>query len=303
MDREGATDHRIAELAARQGGVVSRKQLFALGLSAAAIDMRLRRGRLHLVHRGVYAVGHRLVNARGRRFAGLLAVEGSVLSHASAAAVWDMRADRGTRVHVTVAGHGGRRARAGLVVHRCRLDADEVTTRDGLAVTTLERTLLDVAPSIGRVALEQCLVRAVALGRFDRRALECLVERSPRRAGVASVRELLEEWDGRNAPARSMLEERFLALCRSAELPRPLVNILVEGFEADFAWPARRVIVEVDGFAFHAGASAFERDRARDVRLTLAGWRVLRFTWRQLSSDSGGVAAAVRRALATPMAR
>jgi hypothetical protein len=116
MRRERAIDERIAELAARQGGVVSRRQLFGLGLSAAAIDHRVRRGALHLIHRGVYAVGHRLVNARGRNFAALLAVDRSALSFASAGAGWEVCEDRGPRVHLTVSADGGRRERAGLVI-------------------------------------------------------------------------------------------------------------------------------------------------------------------------------------------
>ena len=298
MDRERAMDHRIAELAARQGGVVSRKQLFGLGLSAAAIDLRVRRGRLHLVHRGVYAVGHKLVTTRGSYFAALLAVDGAVLSHGTAAAIWDWRVDRGRRVHVTASGDAGRRSRPGLVVHRCRIDSEQITQHDGLTVTRPERTLLDLAPVLDRAALEQCLARAVMLRHFDRRAFEQLVRASPRRAGVPLLRELLPEWDGRSAPTRSVLEERFLELCRRAELPRPLVNSLAEGFEVDFAWPGQRLIVEVDGYAFHASGSAFERDRARDAVLTLAGWRVLRFSWRQVVQEPRHVVAVIEECMA-----
>jgi very-short-patch-repair endonuclease len=302
MRRDPAIDHRIAELAARQGGVVSRKQLFGLGLSAAAIDHRVRRGQLHPIHHGVYAVGHRLVNARGRLFAALLAVEGSVLSHTTAAGWWDLRPDRETLVHVTVIGDGGRGRRAGIRVHRCALAPEEIDRHTGVALTSPERTLLDVAPMLGAAALEQCLVRAVAAGRFDLRALERLIERSRRRAGVPALRAALAGWSGADAPVRSELEFRFVELCRREKLPRPAVNTRIEGVEVDFAWPDHRVIVELDGFAFHAGRAAFERDRARDAALTLAGWRVLRFSWRQVVGDPRRVAAVVRRALAGPMA-
>jgi hypothetical protein len=240
MRRERAIDERIAELAARQGGVISRKQLFGLGLSAAAIDHRVRRGVLHLVHRGVYAVGHRLVSARGKHFAALLAVNGSALSFASAGASWDLCEDGGRRVHVTVIGRGGRRERPGLVIHRCRLTDDEIVRRDGLVLTSPERTLLDLAGTLSVTALEQCLVRAVALRRFDRRALDGLIERSPHRA--------------RNGTGGRL----------------PLV----------------------------APLKTFERDRARDAALLLAGWRVLRFTWRQVTREPERVAAVVRRSMA-----
>jgi very-short-patch-repair endonuclease len=302
MRRDPAIDHRIAELAARQGGVVSRKQLFRLGLSAAAIDHRVRRGQLHPIHHGVYAVGHRLVNARGRLFAALLAVEGSVLSHTTAAGWWDLRADRETLVHVTVIGDGGRHRRPGIRVHRCVLAPEEIGHHEGVALSSPERTLLDLAPMLGSAALEQCLVRAVARQRFDLHALERVIERSPRRAGVPALRDALARWNGADAPARSELELRFVELCRREKLPPPAVNTRIEGFEVDFAWCDHGLIVELDGFAFHAGPAAFERDRARDAALTLAGWRVLRFSWRQVVVEPRRAAAVVRRALASPVA-
>jgi very-short-patch-repair endonuclease len=298
MRRDPAIDHQIAALAARQGGVVSRNQLFGLGLSAAAIDHRLRSGRLHRIHHGVYAVGHRLVSTRGSHFAALLAVDGSVLSHTTAAVVWDMRRYHESIVHLTVAGDGGRDRRTGLRVHRCALAPDESTSHEGLAVTTPERTLLDLAPLVSLATLDQCLVKSVSLGRFDAGVLEGLIARSPRRAGVPALRQLLIEWDGRSAPARSALEVQFSELCRRARLSRPDVNSRIEGFEVDFGWPAQRLIVEVDGYAFHGGPAAFERDRARDAALTLAGWRVLRFTWRQVTREPERVAAVIRRSLA-----
>jgi very-short-patch-repair endonuclease len=269
-----------------------------MGLSAAAIDMRIRRGRLHRIHQGVYAVGHRLVSARGRLFAALLAVEGSLLSHVSAAAGWDLREDRGPNVHVTVIGDGGHDRRRGLVIHRCLLSEEEIAHHDGLVLTSPERTLLDLAPLLSPTALEQCLVRAVALRRFDARAVERLIARSPRRPGVPALRQLLTEWDGRSAPVRSALEAGFLDLCRRARLPRPDVNTRIEGFEVDFAWPALQLIVEVDGYAFHGGPAAFERDRARDAALALAGWHGLRFSWRQITREPERVAAVVARSMA-----
>jgi very-short-patch-repair endonuclease len=115
---------------------------------------------------------------------------------------------------------------------------------------------------------------------------------------VPALRQLLTEWDGRSAPARSVLEEQFLDLCRRTRLPLPDVNTRIEGFEVDFAWPAQRLIVEVDGYAFHGGPAAFERDRARDAALALAGWRVLRFTWHQITREPERVAAVIRGSMA-----
>ncbi len=303
MDGRRATDHDIAALAVRQGGVVSRAQLIGLGLTRAAIDQRVRRGRLHLLHRGAYAVGHPLVGRRGRWFAVLLACEGSVLSHRSAAAAWDLRPTPGGRVEVTVSGSGGRRSRPGLCVHRCRLGAGEVTHHEALAITEPARTLLDLAALLAAPALEQAVVRAETLRLLDLTALLRLVDRYPRRAGTPVLRAVLAQWDPASSPGRSELEERFLLLCHGSGLPRPTVNTVVEGIEVDFAWRARRLVVEVDGFAFHRSPAAFERDRARDVILVLAGWRVLRFSWMQVTRDPGAVAGAVGRALAGPTAR
>jgi hypothetical protein len=298
MVRLGANDHAIAALAARQGGVVSRAQLGAVGLSPAAVDQRVRRGRLHRVHHGVYAVGHPLLGTRGRWFAALLACPGSVLSHRSAGAVRDLVPVRAGSVELTVAGYGGRGRRAGLVVHRARLEDDEVTEHDGLAVTVPERTLLDLASVLGRPALEQAFVRASTLRLIDVGKLRRLLERSPHRHGAPTVRAILAEWAGGGAPARSVLEERFLALCHRADLPRPVVNARIAGYEVDFCWPAARLVVEIDGHAFHATPSALDRDRARDRALTLAGWHVLRFTWHDVTRRGAAVVDDVNRSLA-----
>jgi predicted transcriptional regulator of viral defense system len=137
MEGQVAPDARIAAIAERQGGVVSRAQLIAAGLSAKAIDSRVAAGRLHIVHRGVYAVGHRLIGAVGLRWAAVLACRpGTVLSHPSAGDAWGLVASNSATMHVTVPGRGGRKRRRGIRVHRPEsLRADEVTTLDGLPIT------------------------------------------------------------------------------------------------------------------------------------------------------------------------
>jgi hypothetical protein len=128
-------------------------------------------------------------------------------------------------------------------------------------------------------------------------AVERLCERSTGRRGLKPLRALLAEHHGPVAETRSELERRFLDLCREAELPPPAVNIVVAGFEVDTLWRDRQLIVEIDGFAYHRSRAAFERDRARDRHLQLAGYRVLRITDRMLVSDGAAVVRAIRSLL------
>jgi Transcriptional regulator, AbiEi antitoxin/Protein of unknown function (DUF559) len=292
-------DHRIAELARRQGGVVGRRQLEALGLSASAIDRRVRAGRLHLLHRGVYAVGHRLIGALGRRWAAVLACgDGAVLSHGDAAAAWELRRSRGRAVHVTV-GPNGRATRRGIVAHRNGpLPADEVTTLDGLPITTPARTLLDLAAGglRGR-ALEAAVDAAERRRLLDFADLHALLKRYPGRPGTPSLKGVLARYRG--GDTRSELEIIVAELCDAHGLPRPLENCVIEGKVRDFYWPHARLVVEADSYAWHRSPSALDDDRERDVELTLAGYRSLRFTWFQATRRRRYVVAAILRALTT----
>ena len=287
----GELDREIAALADRQHGVVDHRQLVALGASRRHVGRRIEAGRLLVLHRGVYAVGHRRLVPNGRRLAAVLACgEGALLSHASAAALWDLAPDpSGSRQHVTVSGSGGRAARHGLVVHRGR---DAPGTRiDGVPVTTVTRTLVDLAGVVRRPALQRALEAAEAQRRLDAGAV---LRTAIGRPGAPALRMLLAT----ELPVtRSVFEAEFLELCRRWRLPAPAVNARIGGYEVDFAWVERRVVVECDSFAFHRSRAAFERDRARDVELGRLGFRVLRFTHRQVTSDSAWVADALADAL------
>ena len=294
-------DHLVAALAGGQGGVVSRQQLFDLGLSADTVDRRVKAGRLHRLHRGVYAVGHRVVGAEGRWHAAVLAAgSGAVLSHASAAAAWDLRRHGARSIDVTVR-PSGRRSRPGLTFHRCfALARDETTTRSGIPITTPARTVLDLSGAglQGR-PLEAVLDRAERIRLLDFAELQRLLRRYPGRPGTPSLQATLSHYTAGEIVTRSELEERFLALCDRFGLPRPNVNTVIEGEEVDFLWPDCALIVEVDGYAWHRSPSAFTSDRERDVQLVLAGYRVLRFTWAQVTGRPNYVARAVRRARST----
>ncbi len=249
MDAYLDIDRRIAALASAQGGVVSREQLRELGIARGAIGKRLRGGRLHPIHRGVYAVGHRVVSREGRwRAAVLAAGPGAVLSHASAAAAWDLRG-AGARIHVSV-GPGGRAKRAGLVLHRRRLTAADVTTLHGLLVTTVARTIADLArQGLAGRPLEALIAKA------EHRRLVDFGELQRLAPGTSSLQAVLARYTPA-APTRSELEERFIELCDAHGIPRPRTNQRVEGLEVDFHWPDRDLVVEVDGFAFHRSPSA-----------------------------------------------
>jgi predicted transcriptional regulator of viral defense system len=293
-------DATIAELAAVQHGVVARRQLAGLGIGADAIDHRVERERLHAVHRGVYAVGHRRLTRTGAWMAAVLAGgDGAVLSHRSAAALWGIRDGSPRDVHITAPRH--RRGRAGLVVHETRLPGDEVTVHDAIPVTTPARTILDLAALVDEHRLARAAERAEALRLPSPTSLAELVARHPRRPGVAAIRRLLEAGRIVETTTRSDLEDRFLALLEAERLPRPLVNAPLDlpnrTLEADCAWPAERLVVELDGFAAHATRAAFERDRSRDRPLQAAGWRVVRITWRQLDERPGEIAAELRALL------
>jgi very-short-patch-repair endonuclease len=218
---------------------------------------------------------------------------GAVLSHRSAAALWGIRPTTRTGIEVMAPGRVGRR-RAGIEVHdAASLRAADVTRVHHIPCTTVARTLLDLAAVVDRHVLERAYEQAEVLGVLDRDAVEDLLARSSRRHGLISLRAVVEVDRPLNI-TRSELERRFLAICSSAALPRPQVNAWVPlgdgGIEVDFLWREQRLIVETDGHTFHGTRAAFERDRVRDQRLLLAGWRVARFTWRQVLRDPQGVA-------------
>jgi predicted transcriptional regulator of viral defense system len=299
--RERGVDAAIAALAGSQHGVVSREQLLGLGLGRGAVAVRLQRSGLHALHRGVYAVGHRALGREARWLAAVLASgSGAALSHRSAAALWGIRASSGTRVEVAVP-HGGR-SKAGIHVHRIVLAADERTVERAIPVTTPARTLLDLAAVLPPHQIERAIEQAEVLRLSDAIALEALVARHPRRAGTRALRRILGDARIGETVTRSELERRFLVFLDDHGLPRPLVNAPLElpvgWIEADCLWRAERLVVELDGYASHGTRTSFERDRARDRALQVAGWRVLRITWRHLRTQPDTVAADLRRLLA-----
>jgi very-short-patch-repair endonuclease len=277
---------RVARVAARQHGVVTRRQLNDLDLDDDAIARRVRAGRLHRVHPRVYAVGHPRLTQHGRFLAAVLSYgEHAVLSHRAAAVLWGLCRERSPRIDVTVPSGGGRRRRGAIIVHRSPLPPAEVTVKEGVPVTTPARTLVDLADVLPRRALERAIDEAAYL-RMD------LAELEPRRGrrGAGLLARVLAEHDPGSTRTRSPLEERMLSLCRRFGLSQPEINRVVEGHEVDFSWQDPRLIVETDGWDAHGTRGAFERDRVRDAELTAAGWRVVRITKRRLAREPDAVA-------------
>lgn len=283
-------DREIAALAHRQHGVIARRQLVRLGFGRGAIQHRIQAGRLHRLHTGVYAVGHTLVSGHGDWIAAVLACgPEALLSHRSAAALWGFLPDARRGVDVT-APCRSRRNRREIVVHRARrLDPADRDVEDGIPVTTVARTLLDIAGVVPRRHLERAVEAAERLRLFDLRSVDAVVARGQGRRGLRALSDVLRAYRPIPGATRSELERRFLELCRAAGLPPPALNALVAGLDVDVVWHPRRLVVELDGRTFHDTQEAFERDRVRDATLALAGYRVLRVTYRRLTSEPHAV--------------
>jgi very-short-patch-repair endonuclease len=309
MRHKVAIDRLIGDIAEKQHGVIATPQLLAGGLSRSGIARRVREGRLHRLHRGVYAVGHAGISKEGRWMAALLAFAaggvlcsgaarserddpdatmpvleywGAALSHRSAAELWGLLPARNGLVNVSVLGDGGRARRTGIRLHRSlTLLPASVTIRSGIPVTTPARTIADlrrasvgkrrsIAPRELRRAIRQANVLGLPVGEEDR----CRRERSD-------------------------LEEDFLALCRRHRLPMPEVNVRVGEHLVDFLWREKRLIVETDGYIYHRGRAAFEDDRTRDLSLRALGYEVMHFADIQIEGEPGQIAAVLRPRLAS----
>jgi very-short-patch-repair endonuclease len=287
---EETWDSRLARLAKRQHGVVARRQLLALGLGEDAIEHRLALARLHRIHPGVYAVGHGLIPKQGWWMAAVLASSPeAVLSHYSAAALWGLRGYSGGAVHVTTPRKSTSTKR--IRRHYSLLPADERTVEEGIPVTSVPRTIFDLAATESVDVVKELLRESEFRQLYDRLSLWDLIERYPGRRGVRKVRAALErikeEPGGRK---RSPLEERFAPFLRRHQLPLPRFNdwITVNGkrYQVDCHWPGTGEIVELDGWKGHGTRSAFRDDRARDRALRVAGYSVTRTRGHRCRSTS-----------------
>lgn len=273
-----------------QHGVLSRTQLLALGLSSDAIRHRLATGRLHVVHRGVYAVGRPELTREGVWLAAVLSCGPSaLLSHESAAALWAIHPGSGGRCHVSVPYPRAPR-HTGVTVHRrTALGPGDRARRRAIPVTTPVCTLIDLAARIGRERLERAINEADKRDLVDPDALRLALEGLESRPGLANLRETL---DRRTFTLTdSELERRFLPIASRAGLPLPLTAGDVNGFRVDFHWPAIGLVVETDGLRYHRTPAEQARDRVRDQAHLAAGLTPLRFTHAQVRYEPARVQA------------
>ena len=286
-------------MAGGQRNRVARRQLAAAGVSASAIDRCVRSGLLRREHQGVFALGADVPTPLANETAALLSVrEGAALSHQSAALLWGiLREGSGDGfIHVLVPGTS-LDDRDGLRIHRSELlEPVDVRCRHDLPLTSVARTLLDLAALLSVRDLERALDQALIGRLVTLNEIQHLLKRSGRHRGRRALQTVLDAFTTTTF-TRSAAEELFLKLVREAELPQPLTNARRHGYEIDFLWPAHNVAVEIDGFAFHGTRRAFEEDRLKGERLAKVGISVIRLTWRRLQRAPLAAMASVARAL------
>ena len=277
-------DSVIAGLAARQHNVVARAQLVAAGLTPHEIDWRLKTGHLHALFRGVHVVGSPNVTQQGRWMAAVLAAgQGAVLSHRSAAALWGLIAVPDAPIEV-IAARGSSARRRALVIHRSSsLSPADLTTLDGIPVTAVARTLVDLATRVSERRLREAFYRADGRRLLDRPDLLRCLQLAGSRRGSGVLRELGGEMRLPLADANPGLERGFIRFCAERGLPMPEVNAPLGDFKVDCLWLEQRLVVELDSWEFHRGRDSFEADRRRDAWLQLNGFRVVRVTHRRMT--------------------
>ena len=280
----------VAEFAARHHGVVSQSELLDLGLSRTGVKRWAEDGRLHRIHRGVYAVGHTALSGHGLWMAAVKACgPEALLSHQSGAALCAIRQTSSPIIHVTTPGRASPR---GIRVHRVRqLHPDDAAVVDGVPVTSVARTLLDLADVLPASQLIRAIEQAERLQIFDLGAVNQLVTRSTGRR-VRTLLRAIAAVEGEPPRVNSNWERDLLDFCDGHGIPRPELNVIVEGYEVDALWREKKVIVELDSYAFHRSLRAFENDRLKYAKLQLARYIVLPLT-RLDDAAAGMISAAI----------
>ena len=255
------------------------------GFSLSAIRHRIAEGRLHRIHRGVYAVGRPELSRLGHFMAAVLACgEGAALSHSSAAELWDVqKTGKKGPIHVTVPAARNPRGHRGIRVHRRDLSAEERTHRNGIPLTAIHTTLVDQAATISRKRLEAQVNEADALDLVDPEQLREQIQRMPPRRGIRALRDLLDE--ATFTLTDSELERLFLPIALKAGLPKPESQVFVNGFRVDFWWPELSLVVEADSLRYHRTPQKQLKDRLRDQAHLARGCTPLRFTHWQVAKD------------------
>jgi very-short-patch-repair endonuclease len=287
-------EREIARIAARQDNVIAGDQLRAAGLGRGAVTHRVKAGTMQRLHTGVYLLGAAPPTPMARARAAMLACgANAVVSHRSAACLSGLLPDIGREVDVTVAGRNPGQ-RQGVRRHRvARLPRQDVRTMSGLRITSVARTICDLAATESARDTEQAFQEALYRDIVTDTALKAVLEREPNRRGAPVIRSLIRD----PRLTRSERERRLLKLIDQAQLPKPLTNAAIHGYRADIYWPQHNLVVEFDGWHAHGHRLAFESNRKRDQILLAAGIRVMRVTDRQLEDEPIAVTARIAQAL------
>lgn len=290
-------EREIAQIAARQDNVITREQLIGAGLGRGAIDHRLQMRRMRRMHQGVYLLGSAPPTPTARaRAAALACGPGASVSHRSAAEMFGLLPERDGPVNVTVIGRNPG-PRPGIRLHRVlALPRQDVTVLHGLQVTSVARTIADLAATESTRECEGAFNEALYRRVVTTGAVAAILEREPTRRGAPVIRALLRD----PRLTRSDRERLLLELIDSAQLPRPLTNVRRHGYLLDAYWPAEGLVVEFDGWGAHGHRLAFESNRKRDQVLLAAGLRVMRVTDRHLEDEPVAVVVRIAQALRPP---
>lgn len=287
-------EHAIARIGRRQDNVVTVGQLVGAGLGRGAIEHRVETRMMQRLHHGVYLLGAAPPTPMARARAAVLASgDGAVLSHRSAAELYGLLPEAGGGVHVTVVGRNPG-AEPGIRLHRPRaLARQDVVTVRGILVTSIARTICDLAGTESPREVEQAFQEALYRKVVTPGAVEAVLEREPRRKGAPVIRALLRD----PRMTRSERERLLLKLIDQAQLPRPLTNVRLHGFLVDAYWPEQGLVLEFDGWQAHGHRPAFERDRKRDQVMLANGLRSMRVTDRHLEYEPVALVARIAQAL------
>lgn len=299
-----ADEHAVVALSDAQRGLITTRQLLAAGVQQDAIERRVRSGRLTRIHSGVFAVGRAKLDPLARWKAATLAGGSqAMLGHLHAGGLWEAWVRPAGVPHIVIPGNG-RRGHRGVVVHRMRrFHPDDRAVVKGIPVTSLPLTALHLAGILSRPSFERALVKAARRSEFNLVDAIALADRSQGRPGVRVFRQVIARDLTAELRCLSELELRFIELLRAHGIELPEVNHDVEALMVDAVWHRARVVIELDGFEFHKLPRDLRSDNARNRKLVLAGYRVIRFVWRDLVDDPGGVAATVATLLGSPSHR
>ena len=289
-----AVERAIARIAALQDNVITAAQLRGAGLGRGAIAHRVKVGTMQRLHTNVYLLGAAPPTPMARARAAAVAYgAGAVVSHRSAACLYGLLPDAGGDIDVTVVRRCPRQ-KLGIRRHRVAdLPPQDVRNMRGIKVTSVARTICDLAATESARDTEHAFQEALFRDKTSDRAINAVLQREPRRRGAPVIRSLLKD----PRLTRSERERRILKLIAEAQLPKPLTSVPLHGYVADVFWPQHNLILEFDGWQGHGHRLAFESNRKRDQVMLAAGLRTLRVTDRQLTSEPFALTARIAQTM------